>query len=164
MPLTIRDAAESDVPAIVEMIRLLAAYERLEDRVRATEERIRRALFGETRMAEALLADYETECVGFALFYGTYSTFAASPGIYLEDLYVKSHVRGKGVGTALLRRLAGIARERGCERLEWGVLDWNEPSIRFYQGLGAEPVEPWTRYRVDGKALDRLAALKPRAD
>jgi GNAT superfamily N-acetyltransferase len=124
----------------------------------ATEERLRKTLFGAKPAAEVLLADREGACAGFAVFFATYSTFLARPGIYLEDLYVKPHVRGKGVGSALLQRLAAIAVERGCGRVEWGVLDWNEPSIQFYKNLGAEALSEWTKYRLTGKALERLAS------
>jgi len=155
--LRIRAAAESDVAAILELIRQLAEYERLIHACVATEERLRRTLFGESPAAEVLLADYAGECAGFAVFFGTYSTFLALPGIYLEDLFVKPHLRGKGIGLALLRHLARIALERGCGRVEWEVLDWNEPSIRFYKKLGAEPLGEWTRYRLTGEAIGRLA-------
>ena len=160
---TIRSATELDVPVILDLIRQLAEYEQLAHLVAATEERLRETLFGTKPAAEVLLADCELECAGFAVFFPTYSTFLAQPGIYLEDLYVKPHVRGKGVGSALLQRLAEIAAERGCVRLEWQALDWNKPSIQFYKNLGAEPLEEWTKYRLTGRALDRLAfrALGP---
>lgn len=159
MPTTvhIRSATKEDVPVILDLIRRLAEYEKLADAVDATEERLRATLFSAKPPAEVLLADCEQECAGFAVFFTTYSTFLAQPGLYLEDLYVKPHARGKGVGSGLLRRLARIALERGCGRVEWEVLDWNEPSIQFYKSLGAEPLQDWTKYRLTGKALEGLA-------
>ena len=149
--------AENDVPVILEMIRGLAEYERLLDKCVATEETLRATLFGDRPYAETLLAWDDDECCGFALFFMNYSTFLAQPGIYLEDLFVKPHARGRGLGKALLTKLAQLARERNCGRLEWSVLDWNEPSIRFYKSLGAVPLEEWTGYRVTGKSLQDLA-------
>jgi GNAT superfamily N-acetyltransferase len=139
------------------MIRALAEYERLAHQVTATEEQLRETLFGAKPSAEVLLAYGEQECAGYAVFFATYSTFVAQPGIYLEDLYVKPHLRGHGIGLALLRRLARIAMERGCGRVEWGVLAWNQPSIEFYRRLGAVPMDQWTKYRLAGEALERLA-------
>ena len=150
-------ASESDVPVILELIRALAEYEKLAHTVRATEAQLYQTLFGERPAAEVLLAYWGTECAGFALFFPNYSTFLAKPGIYLEDVYVKPHLRGKGLGFALLTRLAQIAAERGCGRLEWEVLDWNEPSIQFYKKLGAVPMDEWTKYRLTGDALEKLA-------
>jgi GNAT superfamily N-acetyltransferase len=150
-------AVEADVNSILGLIRDLAEYEKLIDLVTATEDKLRETLFGERPAAEALMAYYEGECAGFALFFPNYSTFLAQPGIYLEDLYVKPHLRGKGIGFALLRRLATVAVERGCGRLEWEVLDWNEPSIRFYKRIGAAPMDEWTRFRLTGETLVRLA-------
>ena len=123
----------------------------------ATEEQLRQTLFGARAAAEVLLADLGGECAGFAVFFHSYSTFLARPDIYLEDLDVKPHLRGKGVGFALLHRLAAIAMRRGCGRLEWGVLDWNEPSIGFYKKLGAVAMDEWTKYRLAGNALSALA-------
>ena len=157
MSVTIRPAAEPDVPVILDLIRQLAIYERLEHEVVATEERVRKTLFDAKPSAEAILAEKEQECVGFALFFESYSTFLAQPGIYLEDLFVKPHMRGKGVGSALLQHLAAIAIERNCGRMEWGVLNWNEPSIQFYKNLGAIPMDEWTKYRLTGNAIERLA-------
>jgi len=154
----IRVGTEQDVAVILQMIRGLAEYERLTHLVTATEEKLRETLFGVKPAAEVMLADYDTECAGFALYFHNYSTFLAQPGIYLEDLYVKPHLRGKGIGFALLKRLARIAVERNCGRMEWEVLDWNEPSIRFYNKLGAGPLSEWTKYRLTGEALQRLAA------
>lgn len=157
MPTIIRTATELDVPTILDFIRQLAEYERLAHRVAATEERLRETLFGAKPAAEVLLADLDGECVGFAVFFATYSTFLAQPGIHLEDLYVNADVRGKGAGSALLQHLARIAVDRGRGRLEWQVLNWNKPSIEFYENLGAEPLEEWTTYRLTGEALERLA-------
>jgi GNAT superfamily N-acetyltransferase len=156
----ISEATEQDVPVILTMIRALAEYEKLSDQVAATEEKLRRTLFGDSPGAEVLLAYIGDECAGMALFFPTYSTFLAQPGIYLEDLYVRPHLRGMGAGYALLRQLAQLAAERGCGRVEWEVLDWNEPSIRFYQAIGATPMDEWTRYRLTGEALQRLAGLQ----
>lgn len=158
MPLHLRHATESDVPLVLTFIRELAGYERLAHEVVATEERLRRTLFGPRPFAEVVLAELEGEAVGFALFFHNYSTFLGLPGIYLEDLYVRPAARGAGVGRALLRHLARLAVERGCGRLEWWVLDWNEDAIRFYASLGARPMDEWTVFRLDGAALDRLAA------
>ena len=154
----IAPATESDTPAILKMIRGLAEYENLTHLVTADERQIRETLFGERPAAEVLLAFLGDECVGFALFFPNYSTFLAKPGIYLEDLFVKPHARGKGAGAALLRELARIAKSRGCGRVEWSVLDWNEPSIAFYRKLGAMPMDEWTTFRLTGEALDRLAS------
>jgi GNAT superfamily N-acetyltransferase len=152
----IAPATPADVESILGLIRDLAEYEKLTHMVRATEDKLRETLFGDRPAAEALMALYDLECAGFALFFPNYSTFLAQPGIYLEDLYVKPHFRGKGIGFALLQRLAAIAIERGCGRLEWEVLDWNEPSIRFYQRIGAAPMDEWTKYRLAGESLERL--------
>ena len=151
------NATAADVSPILELIRGLAEYEKLSHQVTATEEKLRDTLFGASRGADVLLAYIGTECTGFALFFPNYSTFLAKPGIYLEDLYVKPDWRGKGIGKALLSRVARIARERDCGRLEWEVLDWNEPSIAFYRSLGAVPMDEWTKYRVTGEALEKLA-------
>jgi GNAT superfamily N-acetyltransferase len=151
-------ATEADVPMILEMIRGLAEYEKLLHLVTADERQIRETLFGMRPAAEVLLAFQGSECVGFALFFPNYSTFLAKPGIYLEDLFVKPHARGQGAGAALLKELARIAKSRGCGRVEWSVLDWNEPSIAFYRKLGAVPQNEWTTFRLTGEALDRLAS------
>ncbi len=155
--IALRSATEADVPVILELIRGLADYEKLGHLVAATEEGLRATLFGEKPAAEVLLAMVGDECAGFALFFASYSTFLARAGIYLEDLFVKPHQRGKGIGFALLRRLAQVAEERGCGRVEWDVLDWNEPSIGFYKSLGAVAMDEWTKYRLTGDALSRLA-------
>jgi GNAT superfamily N-acetyltransferase len=160
-PIRIVEAVEVDVPIILEMIRGLAEYEKLLHVVTATEQQVRETLFGERPAAEVLLAWLVTEagdeCVGFALFFPNYSTFLAKPGLYLEDLFVKPHARGKGAGAALLKGLARIAMRRGCGRVEWAVLDWNAPSIAFYRKLGAVPMDEWTTFRLTGDALNRLA-------
>jgi GNAT superfamily N-acetyltransferase len=153
----IRSATEQDVPIILDLIKQLAEYERLTDRVVATEQRLRDTLFGKRPAAEVLLASHDGETVGFAVFFTNYSTFLAKPGLYLEDLFVKPHARGKGIGKALLARLAKIAIERDCGRVDWSVLNWNEPSIRFYEVLGAVPLSDWTTYRLTGESLVKLA-------
>lgn len=154
----IRSAHVNDVPEILAFIRELAEYERLAHTVEATEDLLRRALFGERPTAEVLIAELDGQPVGFALFFANFSTFKGLPGIYLEDLFVRPHVRGKGIGKALLARVASLAVERGCGRLEWAVLDWNEPSIQFYRRLEAQPLDDWTTYRLTGDSLKKLAA------
>jgi GNAT superfamily N-acetyltransferase len=156
--LEIRAAAEDDVPLILSLIEELAGYERLSHEVVATEETLRDSLFGERRLAETLLAYLGDDPAGFALFFHNFSTFLGRPGIYLEDLYVRPEFRGAGVGRALLVHIAGLARDRNCGRLEWSVLDWNEPAIGFYESVGASPVSGWKVYRVTGEALEELAA------
>ncbi len=153
---SIRFARPDDVPTILALIEGLAEYERLAHEVRATEETLREHLFGERPFCEVLMAEVEARPVGFALFFHNYSTFLARPGIYLEDLFVVPEERGRGYGKALLATLARLAVERGCGRLEWSVLDWNEPSIQFYKALGAVPMDEWTAYRVTGEALTKL--------
>ena len=156
--LEIRAATEDDVPLILSLVKELAEYERLSHQVVATEEVLRDSLFGERRVAEVLIGLHGGEPAGFALFFHNFSTFLGKPGIYLEDLYVRPRYRGMGLGKALLARLAKLAKERGCGRLEWWVLDWSEPAIRFYKALGAVPMEDWTVYRLAGESLDELAA------
>lgn len=153
----IRAATEGDVPLVLRFIRELAEYERLLHEVVATEERLRDTLFGARPAAEVVIAEADGEPVGFALFFHNYSTFLAQPGIYLEDLYVRPEALGRGAGRALLAHLARLARERGCGRLEWWVLDWNEPAIRFYRALGARAMDDWTVFRLAGDELARLA-------
>jgi GNAT superfamily N-acetyltransferase len=153
----IRVATEDDVPLILSLIRELAEYERLAHEVVATEETLRDSLFGERRVAETLLAYLGDDPAGFALFFHNFSTFLGRLGIYLEDLYVRPEFRSAGVGRTLLVRIAGLAKERGCGRLEWAVLDWNEPAISFYKRIGASPVSGWTLYRLTGEALEELA-------
>jgi GNAT superfamily N-acetyltransferase len=145
------------VPTILTLIRELAVYERLEHEVVATPERLHAALFGPRAHVECVLAEQAAEVVGFALFFHNFSTFLARSGIYLEDLYVRPEARGAGIGKALLAHLAELAVERGCGRLEWSVLDWNEPAIRFYRSLGAVAMDEWTVFRVTGDALRTLA-------
>lgn len=150
-------ATERDGPLILHFIRALAEYERLADQVSATEATIREELFGERPVAEAVIAYDGDEPVGFALFFHNFSTFVGRRGLYLEDLFVKPEARGKGVGRRLLNHLASLAKERGCGRMEWAVLDWNEPAIKFYRSLGAAPMDEWTVFRLSGDALERLA-------
>lgn len=157
----IRDATAADVTVIADLIRALASYERLAAAVVLDEADLREHLFGERRFAEVLIAEDAEGVVGFALFFHNYSTFRGKPGIYLEDLFVRPQARGHGHGRALLQRLAALAIERGCARLEWAVLDWNDPSIAFYRALGAEALEDWTMYRLADAALLALADVTP---
>lgn len=154
---TLRPATPADVPAIRGLITELAEYEKLGHEVVATDAALSRHLFGDRPTAEVVLADVDGTAVGFALFFVSFSTFLARPGLYLEDLYVKPDHRKSGIGKALLKRLAAIAVERDYGRFEWSVLDWNEPSIQFYLAQGAKPMDEWTVYRVTGDALHRLA-------
>ena len=155
----IRAATPADVPAIHGMIRELAAYERALEHARATEAQLHEALFGEHPAVFSLIAEEATESdpVGFALWFRNFSTWTGTHGVYLEDLYVRPSSRGAGHGRALLSALAGICVERGYERFEWWVLDWNDPSIGFYRSLGAEPMEEWTVFRMSGEPLRSLA-------
>jgi GNAT superfamily N-acetyltransferase len=153
----IRTTTEADVPIILSLIRELADYERAPEAVVATEEGLREVLFGPKRSAEVLLALEEGEPVGFAVYFFNFSTWLGRPGLYLEDLFVRPNVRGKGYGRALLERLAQIARERGCGRMEWAVLDWNDPAIQFYRKLGAEPMNEWTVFRLTKEGIAKLA-------
>ncbi|TMQ22081.1 MAG: GNAT family N-acetyltransferase [Deltaproteobacteria bacterium] len=155
--LVIRFAIPSDVPAILGFIRALARYEKLEHEVVADEARLAATLFGERRFAEVLLAELGGPPVGFALFFSSYSTFLAQPGLYLEDLFVEPAARGRGVGLALMSALARTAIERGYGRFEWSVLDWNAPALDFYRALGAAPQAEWTVQRVVGAPLAALA-------
>ncbi len=155
--LNLRPAVVSDVPTILRFIRELAEFEKLLHEVEATEEKLRRTLFEPGARAEVIIAEKDGVPQGFALYFTSYSTFLAKNGIYLEDLYVSPASRGQGIGTALLRRLAQIAVERGAGRLEWSVLDWNEKAIALYRKLGATPQSEWTVQRVTGKALENLA-------
>lgn len=157
MAVQIRSAVADDVGLILSFIRDLAEYEKLPHEVVATEERIRNALFGPHPFAEVLIASDEGRPVGFALFFHNFSTFLGLPGIYLEDLFVRPAARGRGIGRRLLIHLAQLARERGCGRLEWAVLDWNEPAIKFYRALGAKPMGDWQIFRLTGDALEKLA-------
>ena len=151
-----RGACPEDTALILRFIRELAAYEQLEDQVVADEETLRRWIF-EKKGAEVLFVLEDGREVGFALYFHNFSTFLGRSGVYLEDLFVLPEYRGRGYGKALLCRLATIAKEEGCGRLEWWCLDWNKPSIDFYKSMGAEPMEDWTVYRVAGETLDRLA-------
>ena len=156
----IERATERDVPLILRLIRGLAEYEKLTDEVRATEDDLRRSLFGPNPAAEVVVGYAGDEAVGFALFFHNYSTFLARPGMYLEDLFVVPAWRGHGYGRQLLAHLATLAVERGCGRLEWAVLDWNEPAIGFYKSLGAKPLHDWTVFRVTGDGLHQLASQR----
>jgi GNAT superfamily N-acetyltransferase len=158
MPLALRPATPADVPLVLRLIEGLAEYERLRDQCVATEAALHASLFGARPEAEVVIAELDGEAAGFALFFHNYSTFLARRGLYLEDLFVWPHLRGRGVGKALLVHLARLAVERGCGRFEWAVLDWNESAIGFYRSLGARPMDDWTVMRVDGDALARLAA------
>ena len=157
MSVDLRFAGPSDVPVIAELIRGLARFEKLEGEVTMTEDLLAKNLFGPRQYAETLLAEEGGAVVGFALFFHNFSTFLAQPGIYLEDLFVVPEQRGQGIGRALLERLAQIALERGCGRLEWAVLDWNRAAIGFYERLGAAPNSDWTVYRLTGDSLVGLA-------
>jgi GNAT superfamily N-acetyltransferase len=154
--LRIVPATEREVPQILELIRGLAEYERLSHLMEATEDRLQRTLFGAHPAAEVWLAYAGEECAGFALFFTNYSTFLGKPGLYLEDLFVKPHLRRKGIGLALLKKLAAIARERDYGRMEWSVLDWNESAIQFYRKLGAVALDDWTMFRLTGDALSKF--------
>jgi GNAT superfamily N-acetyltransferase len=149
----VRAAAPDDVDLVLELIRGLAEYEKLAHELQLDEGRLRGHLFGDRPYVEVLIGELDGGAVGYALYFHTYSTFLTKPGIWLEDLFVTPEHRGQGVGRALLGRLAGIATERGCGRLEWSVLDWNTPAISFYRGIGARPVKGWTTYRLTGDAL-----------
>jgi len=155
--LEIRSATKSDVPVILSFIKKLADYERLSHEMVATEGMLRKTLFGRQRTAEVAIGYYKKEPVGFVLFFPSYSTFLGQPGLYIEDLFVDESHRRRGFGRALLLYVARLASERGCGRLEWSVLDWNEPAINFYKKLGAIPMSEWTVFRVTGESLVRLA-------
>ncbi|WP_219469464.1 GNAT family N-acetyltransferase [Nonomuraea rhizosphaerae] len=157
----IRPATIDDVPAILELVHGLAAYEKAPHEVRATEEQLREVLFRESPKVFAHLAEHEGEVVGFAVWFVSFSTWRGTHGLYLEDLFVQPGVRGTGYGKALMAELAGICVERGYQRMEWAVLDWNEPSIEFYRRLGAEPMNEWTTYRLTDEPLHKLAGRTP---
>ena len=154
----IRPAQEDDVPHLLACIHGIAAYEKLADEVEATEASVRQSFFGARPAAEALVAEHHDAKVGFAVYFPSYSTFTSRPGMWLEDLYVDPAHRGLGIGEALLRELGRLCVERGYARLEWTVLDWNEPALRFYAKLGARPMGEWTTQRMAGDALAALAA------
>jgi GNAT superfamily N-acetyltransferase len=158
---TIRPATAADVPTILELIRALATYERAPNEVTATEQGLGEVLFGKNPAAEVLLAFEKDRAVGFAVFFHNFSTWLGRPGLYLEDLFVRLEDRGKGYGRALLIHLAKMARERGCGRMEWAVLNWNEPAINFYRKLGAKPMDDWTVFRLTGDGIGRLADASP---
>ncbi|MDO7835789.1 GNAT family N-acetyltransferase [Sphingobium sp. HBC34] len=163
MSIIIRAAVAADIDTIHAFILALADYERLSHAVKADRDMLARYLFGPRPMAEVLIADHGGAPVGFALFFHNFSTFEGRPGLYLEDLFVLPQARGLGAGKALLARLAALAIDRDCARLEWSVLDWNEPAIAFYRSLGARPMDAWTVQRVDGDALAALSAsARPR--
>jgi GNAT superfamily N-acetyltransferase len=153
---SIRAAGRDDVAVVLDLIRALADYEGLSHEVVADEASLATALFGERPVAEALIAECDGQPVGFAVFFHDFSTFLARPGIWLEDLFVRPQWRGRGIGRALLAFVARLAVERGCERLEWAVLDWNAPAIGFYRSLGADPLDDWTTFRVTGEQLRAL--------
>ena len=157
MALRIERATERDIPAIVRLVRHLAEYEKLAHVMVSSEDDFRRALFGPQRNVEALMAFAGDAPVGFALYFYNFSTFLGKRGIYLEDLFVEPEYRGQGIGKALLLRLAQIARDEDCGRMEWSVLTWNQPSIDFYHRLGAVTLEDWRTFRLSGEALERLA-------
>lgn len=157
MNAAIRPARPEDTPTIASLIRELAVYEKLEGHARATEEDLRRHLFGDRPAAEVILAEVDGRPVGFALFFPTFSTFRGQPGLYVEDIFVREDQRGRGIGKALLATIARLAVDRGCGRVEWSVLNWNAPSIAFYQAQGAVPMDEWTVYRLDDAALLALA-------
>jgi GNAT superfamily N-acetyltransferase len=156
LTVTIRPATPKDAALILRFVRELAEFEREPDAVKATEESLSHALFGE-RSAEAVIAEQDGEPMGFALFFHNFSTWTGRKGLYLEDLYVTPEARGSGVGTALLRHLAALALDRDCARFEWAVLDWNTPAIDFYTAMGAESLDEWRIRRVTGDALVKLA-------
>lgn len=155
---TLRPATAGDVPLILQLIRELAEYERLADQVTATEQDLREALAGPRTIVEVVLAEVDGEAVGYALFFHNFSTFLCRRGIFLEDLFVRPAFRGRGIGRLLLKHLAQLAVERGAQRLEWAVLDWNTPAIEFYQRMGAAPLHDWTVFRLDGHALQAFAS------
>ncbi len=158
--ITIRAAAAEDVPHILGFIKELAEYEHLSHMVKATEADLREAMFGDRPYAEAVVAEWRGEPAGFGLFFHNYSTFLGRPGVYIEDVYVPPAFRGRGLGKAMLARIAAIAVERGCSRVEWSVLKWNEPSIRFYESLGAVALDDWQMYRLTGDAISTLAGWR----
>ncbi len=162
--LQLRLAERRDVGQILQFITALAEYEQLLDQVVATEQKLLDTLFGDKPYAEVVIAEYQQQPAGFALFFHNYSTFLAKPGIYLEDLFVLPELRGKGIGKALITYLAQLAVSRDCGRLEWSVLDWNQPAIDFYQSLGATMLHDWRINRVTGASLQQMAGLFPAAN
>jgi GNAT superfamily N-acetyltransferase len=158
---TVRPARREDAELLVNLVHELAVYEKLEQHARATADDFRRHLFGPRPAAESAVAEVGGEAVGFALWFSTFSTFRGQPGLYLEDIFVRPSHRGRGIGKGLLAAVARRAVERGCGRLEWSVLDWNDPAIGFYRALGARPMDEWTVFRIDDEPLRRLAAIAP---
>jgi len=155
----IRTATENDAAAIFSLIKELAEYEKLSDQISTTEKELKETLFGKDKFVEILLAEFNGEIVGQALFFKNFSTFLGKPGIYLEDLYVKPEMRGKGIGKKLFLELVKIAKERNCGRVEWSVLNWNTSAIDFYKSLGAIPMDEWTVYRLTEDKIKALANL-----
>ncbi|UCH15767.1 MAG: GNAT family N-acetyltransferase [Bacteroidales bacterium] len=155
--LDIRPASISQIPLVLKLIKELAVYEKLLDIVETTEEDLEDTLFGKNKAAEVVIGYYRDKPVGYALFFYNYSSFVGRPGLYIEDIYVRQEHRGKGFGKAFLIYLARIARERKCGRMEWAVLDWNEPSIEFYKRLGATAMDEWTVFRLSRDAIEKLA-------
>ena len=153
---TLRHADKNDVPLILEMIKELATYEKLAEEVEATEESLEKSLF-EQKAAKVLIGEYKGKPVAFALYFYNFSTFVGKPGLYLEDVYVRKEMRGMGIGTLILSYLAKLAKEEGCERMDWIVLDWNKPSIEFYKRIGAKPQDQWRIFRVEDEAIGKLA-------
>jgi len=158
MKLKIERATERDIPAIVRLVRQLAEYEKLEHAMVSREDDFRRALFGPQRNVDALMAYADDTAVGMALYFYNFSTFQGRRGIYLEDIFVEPEYRGRGIGSALLKRLARVAKEENCARMEWSVLTWNQPSIDFYHRLGAVTLDDWRIFRLSGEALERLSS------
>lgn len=156
-PFSIRPATPDDVALVLQFIRDLAEYEKLLDEVRATETSLRECLFGVRPVAEALIGECDGKAAGFALFFHNFSTFVGRPGIYVEDIFVRPAFRGRGLGKAFFLYLAELARRRDCGRMEWAVLDWNEPAIAFYRRLGARAMDEWKVFRLDREAIGRLA-------
>ena len=152
----IRGATKEDIPTIISLIRELAVYEKLEHELVATPELFEKSLFSENPSAEVVIGEIEGKAVGYALFFHNFSTFLGKKGLYLEDLFVKPDYRGLGFGKELLLHLVKIAKDRGCGRMEWSVLDWNQPAIEFYKSLGAVPMEEWTVFRLDSVAINKI--------
>lgn len=166
--INIRTAGEEDIPVILELVKELAEYERLSHKVTATPDHFREFGFGAEKHFRAIIADYDTEehqgVAGFALFFFTFSTFLGQPTLYLEDLFVKPQYRGNGIGLALLKELAKIAVQKKCGRMEWSVLDWNKPAIKFYEALGARALSDWTVFRLEESAIKKLSATEDREE
>jgi GNAT superfamily N-acetyltransferase len=160
MILSLRDATRADLPLVLHFIRALAEYEKLSHEVRADEATLEKFLFAEPRRAEALIARWNEEPVGFAVWYYSFSTFLSRPSLYVEDVFVNPEARGRGIGKAIFAHLAVRALAQGCGRMEWSVLDWNAPSIAFYRSLGAKPREGWTLQQLTGEALAALAQAR----